>query len=361
KSADEKHRREGRILIVDDTPANLHLLLNILSREGYVVHPATEGELALRFVESTLPDLVLLDIVMPGMDGYQVCERLKADERTRDIPIIFISSADQVLDKVKAFSCGGVDYIVKPFQAEEVLARIETHLSLRQLQKSLEERVAERTAELVATNDRLNEEIGERKKAEALSAGQARVLEMIATGDPLEEILARLMLLIESQSGGMLCSVLLLNEDGQHIRHVAAPSLPEACTKAIDGYSIGPRAGSCGTAMYRRELVIVTDILTDPLWDDYRHLAAPWGLRACWSNPITSHEGRVLGSFAMYYREVRSPSPAELRRCCGASLNRPPIRSSSSTTTGASCASTRRRNRCSVITGTNCWASRSRP
>jgi len=111
----------------------------------------------------------------------------------------------------------------------------------------------------------------------------------------------------------LLCSVLLLDEDGQHVRHGAAPSLPKAYTQAIDGLCIGPKAGSCGTAMYRREPVVVPDILQDPLWEAYREVAEQYGLRACWSTPILAHSGMALGSFAMYYREPRSPSPAENR------------------------------------------------
>ncbi len=171
--ADHDNLHGKRILIVDDTPANLRLLMHMLSEHGYIVHPATDGETALRFVQFTLPDLILLDIIMPGMNGYQVCKQLKADERTRDIPVIFLSSADQELDKMKAFSSGGVDYIVRPLQTEEVLARIKTHISLRNLQKSLEQRVQERTAELmertaelIETNNKLQEENAERRQAE---------------------------------------------------------------------------------------------------------------------------------------------------------------------------------------------------
>ena len=165
-SADEIRGRKSRILIVDDQPENLQLLIKILTEQGYTVHPAPRGELALRFIETTLPDLILLDIHMPGMDGYEVCERLKADARTHDIPVLFISVADHMLDKVKAFTLGAVDYIVKPFRAEEVLARIGTHISLRRLQQRLEERVQERTAELSHANARLQDEIAERKQAE---------------------------------------------------------------------------------------------------------------------------------------------------------------------------------------------------
>ena len=155
-----------RILIVDDMPSNLRLLMHMLGEHGYIVHPATNGELALQFVQTTLPDLILLDIFMPGMDGYELCRRLKADERTRDIPVIFVSSAGQELDKLKAFSSGGVDYVVRPLQVEEVLARIRTHLSLRNLQKKLEDLVEARTAELIETNLRLQAENAERKQAE---------------------------------------------------------------------------------------------------------------------------------------------------------------------------------------------------
>jgi PAS domain S-box-containing protein len=156
-------------------------------------------------------------------------------------------------------------------------------------------------------------DVTERKRAEALRDGESRILEMIARDAPLDEILEKLVLVVEAQFAGLLCSVLLLEEDGQHARHGAAPSLPQPYSRAIDGLCIGPKAGSCGTAMYRRETVVVTDILQDPLWESYRDVAAPYGLRACWSTPILAHSGKALGSFAMYYREPRSPSPAETR------------------------------------------------
>jgi PAS domain S-box-containing protein len=156
-------------------------------------------------------------------------------------------------------------------------------------------------------------DVTERKRAEALRDGESRILEMIARDAPLEEILEQLVRVVEAQFAGLLCSVLLLDEDGQHVRHGAAPTLPKSYIDAIDGLPIGPKAGSCGTAMYRREPVVVTDILQDPLWEPYRGVAEPYGLRACWSTPILAHSGKALGSFAMYYREPCSPSPAETR------------------------------------------------
>lgn len=150
-------------------------------------------------------------------------------------------------------------------------------------------------------------------KEDAFRAGQGRVLEMIARGAKLADVLASLVTLIEQQSEDMLCSVLQLSEDGKHIRHGAAPQLPEIYVQAVNGAPIGPKNGSCGTAMYLGKQVIVTDMLEDPLWEDYRELAKLSGLRACWSTPIFSGSRKVLGSFAMYYREPRSPKGDEAR------------------------------------------------
>jgi PAS domain S-box-containing protein len=131
---------KGDILVVDDTPTSLRALSEVLSRDGHHVRAVTSGARALQAVRAKLPDLVLLDIMMPEMDGYEVCERLKADEHTRTIPVIFISALDGTDDKVKGFSVGGVDFVVKPFQVEEVRARVESHLALRAMQRQLEER-----------------------------------------------------------------------------------------------------------------------------------------------------------------------------------------------------------------------------
>jgi signal transduction histidine kinase len=143
---DNIENSRGNILVVDDTRANLRLLTELLSKNGYEVRPAPNGHIALRSVESKLPDLILLDIMMPDLDGYEVCRRLKASERTRDIPIIFISAIQETMDKVKAFTLGGIDYITKPFDYEEVLARVKTQIRLRTMQKQ----VAERTDQLHA-------------------------------------------------------------------------------------------------------------------------------------------------------------------------------------------------------------------
>ncbi|MEM7347110.1 MAG: response regulator, partial [Chloroflexota bacterium] len=130
---------KGTILVIDDTPANLRLLSKMLTLQGYDTRVMPNGVLALQTIRIDPPDLILLDINMPGLDGYEVCQRLKSDEDTQDIPIIFISALDEVLDKVKAFEVGGVDYVTKPFQTEEVIARVETHLALQALQKQAQQ------------------------------------------------------------------------------------------------------------------------------------------------------------------------------------------------------------------------------
>ena len=149
-------------------------------------------------------------------------------------------------------------------------------------------------------------DIDDRKRAEALLNAEKGLLEIVAKGGPLTEILDNLCRLVEEHAGGVLASISLL--EGNRLRHGSAPSLPKAYTDAIDEAEIGPSAGSCGTAAYLREQVIVEDIATDPLWADYRELALPHGLRACWSTPIISSQGRVLATFAAYCREPRKPN-----------------------------------------------------
>jgi signal transduction histidine kinase len=145
----------GDILIIDDTPDNLRVLSNLLTKAGYSIRKVISGELGIEAAQLEPPELILLDIMMPGMNGYEVCERLKLSDRTQDIPVIFLSALDEELDKVQAFQIGGVDYITKPFQVVEVLARIETHLKISRLQ-----------TQLLQKNDQLQREITYRNSAE---------------------------------------------------------------------------------------------------------------------------------------------------------------------------------------------------
>ncbi len=168
------------ILVIDDTLVNLHLMAQILADMGCKVRKATSGERGLMAIEALPPDLVLLDIRMPGMDGYEVCRQIKASTRTNTIPIIFITALDDVTDKVKAFEVGGVDYITKPFHAQEVIARVRNHLTIRQLQQQLQ-----------AKNEKLEAEIRERLEAEVALQQANERLEFLATHDELTQLANR--------------------------------------------------------------------------------------------------------------------------------------------------------------------------
>ncbi len=175
--------RPTDILIVDDAPANLQLLSRMLMAQGYKVRLSASGEEALAAVRQTLPDLILLDVHMPKMDGYKACERLKEDERTRHVPVIFISALDQTEDKTRAFTAGGVDYVTKPIQIEEVLARLHTHLSLRDLRAQLEQAEAE-LSESRREQERLQTDL---QAAQGQIATLCRLLPVCATCQDLRD------------------------------------------------------------------------------------------------------------------------------------------------------------------------------
>jgi PAS domain S-box-containing protein len=200
---------------------------------------------------------------------------------------------------------------------ERMLAELRAKGSVRDMEVNARNRHGEmitilHSAELVEMNGRkcvlrVSHDITDRIRAEKLSSSQRQVLEMIANGRPVRETLETLLQMIESHSPEMLCSILLLDEDGIHLRHGAAPSLPAEFTRVIDGSAIGPCVGSCGTAIFRREPVLVADIASDPLWVDYKEVALAHGLRACWSTPIIDAQRRVLGSYAIYSRRPGLP------------------------------------------------------
>ena len=177
----DSHGILGQIAVVDDTTANLHLLSNLLENAGYDVRLFPRGHLAIEGINYSLPDLILLDIQMPGLNGYEVCGKLKTQELTRSIPVIFISALNETFDKVKAFQVGGVDYINKPFQEQEVLARVATHLELYQVKKKLQatnviqaQQLAEQNAQLIELNESLEEKVEQRTRE--LRAAQQQII-----------------------------------------------------------------------------------------------------------------------------------------------------------------------------------------
>lgn len=161
-------------------------------------------------------------------------------------------------------------------------------------------------------------DITEINNVQVLREGHNRVLQQLASGASLGVVLHSLAEMIEQVANGMLCSILLLDEDGQHLRHGTAPSLPDEYNQQVDGLKIGPTVGSCGTAAFKKCPVIVTDTQQDPLWEPFRELAGKFGLRACWSQPILNGNGNVLGTFAMYYDQPRGPTKDELKLITGA-------------------------------------------
>lgn len=175
-NSEQPTSQHGTILVVDDNRINLNLLSRMLTDQGYEVQKASNGPEALASVTKAPPDLILLDIMMPKMDGYKVCHQLKQDEKTREIPIIFISALDETDDKVEAFAAGGVDYITRPFKVAEVKARVQTHLNLRSLQENLKQKIRERD-KLIAELDAFDHTVAHDLKTPITSiVGYAQLL-----------------------------------------------------------------------------------------------------------------------------------------------------------------------------------------
>ncbi|MBN2373718.1 hybrid sensor histidine kinase/response regulator [bacterium] len=203
------YRKKSKILIVDDVPQNIQVLANILKEEGYQMGFAKDGKTALAHTDSVQFDLIILDIMMPDMDGFEVCERLKKDKKKRDIPVIFVTAKDETSDKTRGFELGAVDYITKPFDAQEVLARIKTHISLRNYTIRLEEMVEERTRQLIHA-DRLA----------TLGMFSAAVAHEIK--NPLSYIMgsAKILQIFWKSAKPVLEKTLIQDEEGKHLKEL---------------------------------------------------------------------------------------------------------------------------------------------
>src|SRR5262249_31512062 len=276
--------RPLRILHLEDDVRDAELIHATLESEGIVcdvTRVETQADfhaaLAHRF------DVILADNTLPGFDGLSALTL--ARQAWPELPFIFVSGTLGEEVAIEALKLGATDYVLK-----ERLSRIGPSV-----QRALRE----------AT------ERDERQRAETVLAGEKRVLEMIATSDALPAILDALCRLVEELSPTSLASILLLDRDGQRLRHGASPSLPQAYVEAIDGISIGPAAGSCGAAAYRNEAVIVADVANDPNWAAWRELALSHGLRACWSTPVRASDDRVLATVAVYAREPGYPTASQ--------------------------------------------------
>ncbi len=283
----QAHENQNNILIVDDTPNNLTVLTRMLTQQGYLVRPAINGGVALKAVPKVLPDLILLDIMLPDIDGYEVCKHLKADEHTRDIPVLFISALDEAMDKVKAFEVGGIDYITKPFQAEEVLARVRTHLNLRNMQKRLQKQ-----------NIRLQQEITERTQAEENLQHRNRELllinrigQMFSSSLELEYVLGTALEEIQRLLNVISFSFWLIDlETGELVCKQAKGS----GSRTLIGWRLTAGQGITGWVTQHNESVIIADT-----WADERHFKdvdrrTGVEVRSMMSIPLRA-DGKVIG------------------------------------------------------------------
>lgn len=289
---------QADILIVDDQPANLQVLAAILKKYGYHVRPAITGDLALKAAFKSPPDLILLDVRMPDMDGYEICQQLKAEAQTRDIPVIFISALDQAEDKVKAFASGGVDYVTKPFNVREVLARVQIHLSLRGMQKQLADK-----------NEQLEQEIGERMRAEAALQKRSRELELLnraaqAFGSTLDldELLIHVLEQVRDMLGVAACSIWLFDpQTGDLVcRQSAGPGSEMMC-----GWRLEPGQGVADWVARHAQSLIVED--TDAEQRHMRDVELQTGLgaRSLIGVPLRVPE-RVIGVLELVSTEVHA-------------------------------------------------------
>jgi PAS domain S-box-containing protein len=304
-------RSLGRVLLADDNADMRGYVQRLLTAEGFLVEPVANGQLALEAAERTPPDLILADVMMPKLDGFGLLAAIRANPVFRDIPVILLSARAGEEARVEGLEAGADDYLTKPFAARELVARVRTNLTLARERREIA---------LRALNIGLEAEVDQRVEAEAglaraaaIAAAQNTILELAVGDTALDQTLDAIVRTVEALStSGVLASILVLDADGVHLRQGAAPSLPSDYNAAIDGLAIGPEVGSCGAAAYTRQPVYVTDVGQDPRWRDFRGLAAFHGLRACWSIPIFSRHGAVLGTFAMYHREPREPTLEDL-------------------------------------------------
>ncbi len=271
--------RRLHLLLVEDSAADAELMLRELRHalEDFT-YERVDNLVDLELALTRAPDVALCDIVMPGFDGREAVTLIR--QRAPEMPIIIVTGELDDREAADLISAGANDYLLK-----------------------------DRLGRLGGAIERALQQKRQRERAAHVIAGQNEILKGIAMGAPLSSTLESIVRLIESQAGDMLCSILIV--DGEVMRHGAAPSLPAEWNAAIDGQLHGPKAGSCGTAVWRAADVIVTDIKRDPLWADYRDAALAHGLRACWSRPVFATDRRILGTFAMYYTEKRGPTADE--------------------------------------------------
>jgi signal transduction histidine kinase/DNA-binding response OmpR family regulator len=414
--------RQARILLADDN-ADMRDYVRRLLAGRYQVETARNGREALDSLRRGRPDLLLTDVMMPEMDGFELLHHVRRDDGLRDLPVVMLSARAGEEAQVEGLEAGADDYLVKPFSSRELVARVSTTLEMARSRRQAQEALQQLNAQLQAETERLSElfseapslmavlrgpdhvfelanpaymtlvgerdiigkplrealpeiadqgfielldrvrstgqpyrgtgvkvrlarsggemleeraldfvyqpivdgegtvsgvfvegtDVTDRVRGETLRTAQNRILESAVEDAPLTEALDRLIRAVEEMSPAVMRgSVGLLSEDGLHLRHGAGPSLPAAYGELIDGMAIGPDTMPCGAAAFERRAIHVADIAGEPSYADFHDLALRHGLRACWSTPILSNQGDVLGTFTLYYDQPRRPSADEL-------------------------------------------------
>lgn len=291
---------KGDILIVDDTPHNLRLLSTMLTDQGYKVRKAINGQIALQGVNMIKPDLILLDINMPDVNGYEVCKKLKTFEQTKDIPVIFISAIDETLDKVKAFDLGGVDYITKPFQVKEVLARVENHLTLNKLRRQLYEQ-----------NLQMQLEISERQRSEEEMRFLLTTTQLISKSVNFDDALEITLHQICDMIGWDLGEAWIPNDEILSLKYsrgwYASDRQLENFVEQSKNFTFAPSIGLPGKIWLSKKLEWIEDISIEPEPIFMRgQIALEVGLKTALGIPIIAND-QVLTILAFFKKEQSKP------------------------------------------------------
>ncbi|MGB8686326.1 MAG: adenylate/guanylate cyclase domain-containing protein [Microcoleus sp.] len=299
---EQNDRYQADILVVDDTPDNLRLLIRILQKQGYKVRPVTNGFSALEAIQSSPPDLILLDIMMPDLDGYELCEQLKAEPQFSQIPIIFLSALEEGINKAKAFEVGGADYITKPFQMKEVLARVSNQLAVRSLQIQLQEK----NQKLTEQNVQLHQEIAERRQVEMETRLLLRATQAISKSENFESAIDLILRLICETIEWNLGEAWIPSSDGQVLkcalgRYASDLSFSEFRQTSCQ-LSFQPGVGMPGRIWLGQQSEWIDDVSTAPEQVFLRsQIAANVGLKAAFGVPILA-DNQVL-AVLIFYRD----------------------------------------------------------
>ncbi|GAA6622168.1 diguanylate cyclase domain-containing protein [Scytonema sp. NUACC26] len=289
---------KANILVVDDTPANLRLLVNVLQQNGYKVRPVPDGNLALQVVRASLPDLILLDILMSDLSGYEVCQKLKADPQTKEIPIIFLSALSEGLDKAKAFHLGGADYITKPFQVEEVLARVANQLALRSLQLQLQQK----NQELCQQNAQLQLLL--------------RATEEISSATSIDSALKSVLALICQTIGWDLGEAWIVNSEETALECSQGwyASEPEVSKFRAESHKLTfqPNVGLPGRIWVSKQPEYLFDLSDEDNIFYRRNLAYQFGLQAAFGVPIVFEEELLAILVFLSKNAMTTPEPRDL-------------------------------------------------